>query len=305
MTAIAVHCLPSSWTQAKRLAERLEVPLRPIAVHTFPDGELRVTVGQSSRTAILYASLDHPNDKLIAVLLACDALRTGGARRIVLVAPYLCYMRQDKAFHSGEAVSQRVIGALLSKSVDRVVTVNAHLHRTATIKEVFSQIAADDLSAMPAIAQSMRRWPYRPDTVVAGPDEESRGWVSELARALGLPFMVGKKSRLDDQTVQIVFPEDASVGGRGVVLIDDIVSSGGTLLTCAAALRAAGALSIDAVIVHALFADSLASDLISGGIGSIRSTDSVTHRTNSIHLDALIGTALASEFSLSPPEVRS
>src|SRR6478735_7537322 len=114
MSTIALQTLPSGADAAKRLAARLGLVCGEIDVHHFPDGELRVTVAPTTDTTILHASLDRPNDKLIALLFAAEALRRGGAKRLVLVAPYLCYMRQDTAFHEGEAISQKVIGPLLA-----------------------------------------------------------------------------------------------------------------------------------------------------------------------------------------------
>ena len=93
----------------------------------------------------------------IALLFAAEALRRGGAKRLILLAPYLCYMRQDTAFHEGEAISQKVVGALIARCVDRVITVDAHLHRTPDIRAVFPGIEADNLSAMPAIADALRK----------------------------------------------------------------------------------------------------------------------------------------------------
>ena len=130
--------------------------MHEIASHRFPDGELRVTVGPAAPTTILYVPLDQPNDKLLALLFAAEALRRDGAKRLVLVAPYLCYMRQDAAFQTGEAISQKVIGRLLAATVDRVITVDAHLHRTEDIARRLSGIEADNLSAMPAIADALR-----------------------------------------------------------------------------------------------------------------------------------------------------
>ena len=115
MTTANIQTLPTSARDAARLAEKLGVPYHEIAIHRFPDGEIRVTAGRAAPTTILYASLDRPNEKLIALLFAAEALRRGGAKRIVLLAPYLCYMRQDTAFHEGEAISQRVIGPLLAR----------------------------------------------------------------------------------------------------------------------------------------------------------------------------------------------
>jgi ribose-phosphate pyrophosphokinase len=176
----ALQCLPPSAAAARRLAARLSLPLDEIALHRFPDDELRVTVAAAAATTIVFASLDQPNDKLLALLFAAEALRRGGAGRLVLAAPYLCYMRQDTAFHQGEAISQKVVGKLLAASFDRVVTVDAHLHRTKDIRDVFPGIEAENLSAMPAIADALRGSLDR-KTVIVGPDAESAPWVADLA----------------------------------------------------------------------------------------------------------------------------
>lgn len=292
---VTLHCLPSGTADAQRLALRLGLPLHETGLHRFPDGEIRVTVGPAAPTSIIYASLDQPNDKLIAILFAAEALRRGGARRLVLVAPYLCYMRQDAAFHPGEAISQRAIGRLLATTVERVITVDAHLHRTADIKAVFPGIAADNLSAMPAIAEALAG--IDPATVVVGPDAESEPWVSDLAARLKLEQAVGRKTRHGDRWVQIDFAGQAAFAGRPVLLVDDIVSSGGTLTTCAKTLKQAGAATIDAVITHALFPAGMTEEFALAGIRSVRSTSSVAHPTNAIPLDAVIAAALRSELS--------
>ncbi len=215
MSDCVLQCLPSAAREARQLAGRLDLGMSTIAVHRFPDEELRVTVGAAAPTTILYTPLDRPSDKLLAVLFAAEALRRGGAKRLVLVAPYLCYMRQDAAFHAGEAISQKVVGRLLAGAVDRVVTVDAHLHRTKHIEDVFPGIAADDLSAMPAIFETLRMSGVDPATVVVGPDEESEPWVAELAGLLGAAHTVGRKVRRGDHVVEWSFPIQAcSPAGR-------------------------------------------------------------------------------------------
>jgi ribose-phosphate pyrophosphokinase len=294
VTGTVLQCLPSAAEAAGRLAARLGIPLHEIAVHRFPDEELRVTVGAALATTIVYASLHQPNDKLLALLFASEALRRGGAKRLVLAAPYLCYMRQDAAFHAGEAVSQKVIGKLLAQAFDRIVTVDAHLHRTANIRDVFAGIEADDLSAMPAVAETLRTGIDR-QTVVVGPDEESRPWVSDLATRLGLDFAVARKSRRGDRAVEMAFPDPARLASRPALLVDDIVSSGATLSACAEALRSARVTSIDAVVTHALFPPELVGALFAAGIRSVKSTDSVPHPTNAIALDGVLAEALRQE----------
>jgi ribose-phosphate pyrophosphokinase len=303
LSTAALQCLPSSAAQARRLAARLGIACREIAVHRFPDEELRVTVAPAATTTIIFASLDKPNDKLLALLFASEALRRGGARRLVLVAPYLCYMRQDIAFHEGEAVSQKVIGRLLASAVDRVITVDAHLHRTKTIAEVFPGIEADDLSAMsamsamPAIADALRASGFDPATVIVGPDEESGPWVADLAGRLGVQHAVARKTRHGDQSVEMTFADPSSVAGHPAIVVDDIASSGGTLIACAQALRAAGATTIDAIVTHALFAPELVGKLFEAGIRSVKSTDSVPHPSNAIALDGVLADALRKELA--------
>lgn len=293
MTVALVQSLASGAADAARLAARLGLFAREIALHRFPDGELRVTVGPAAATTILYVPLDRPNDKLLAILFAAEALRRGGAKRLVLVAPYLCYMRQDTAFHEGESISQRVIGAVLARTVDRVITVDAHLHRTKNIQDVFPGIAAENLSAMPAIAGTLRG--IDPATVVVGPDEESGPWVSDLAGRLGLGYAVARKTRRSDRSVEVAFADPGKVKGRPALLVDDIVSSGGTLTVCVEALKAAGATAVDAVVTHALFPPEMMQDFQRAGLRSIRSTTSVPHPTNAIALDEILAAALRKE----------
>lgn len=298
MSDVAIQCLPSSANDALRIALKLGVPMHEITLHRFPDGELRVTAGQAASTTILYVPLDRPNEKLLAILFAAEALRRDGVKRLVLLAPYLCYMRQDAVFEKGEAMSQKVIGRLLAENVDRVITIDAHLHRTKNIRSIFPRIEAENLPAMPAIAEALLAAGFDHRTVVVGPDAESRPWVSDLAGRLGLAYAVAQKTRRSDRTVEIGFIDPKVFAGRPALLVDDIVSSGGTLIACADALAAAGATAIDAIITHALFPAELTSEFARAGIRSIRSTHSVPHPTNAFTLDEIFVAALGNEISL-------
>jgi ribose-phosphate pyrophosphokinase len=298
MNELVVQSLPDGAEDASRLASLLGIPFQKIALHWFPDNEMRVTVGPSAPTTIVYASLDRPNDKLIALLFAAEALRRTGTRRLVLLAPYLCYMRQDVAFSKGEAISQQVVGRLLAGIADRIITTDAHLHRTHDIGAIFPGVEAENLSAVSSIANAIRRSGIDPATIVIGPDMESEPLVSDLGHRLGLPYLVARKARRGDNSVEISIAESESVAGRPVLLVDDIVSSGATIIACANALRAAGAKTIDAVITHALFPPELTTSFTAAGIRSIRSTSSVPHPTNAIQLDEIFATALRRELNV-------
>ena len=154
---------------------------------------------------------------------------------------------------------------------------------------------ADNLSAMPAIAETLSASGCDPRTVIVGPDAESRPWVADLAGRLGLDYAVAHKTRHSDRSVTVEFPDPSLFAGRPALMVDDIVSSGGTLMTGAKVLRAAGAAAVDAIVTHALFAPEFTRMLFEAGIRSVRSSDSVPHPTNAIPLDRLLAEALHKE----------
>ena len=270
--AAIVHYFDECAAPAIRLAEALGATAQAIEVHRFPDGESRVRVAPSAPTAILYRSLDNPNARLVEVMLAASALRDNGAGRVILVAPYLGYMRQDIAFRPGEAVSQRVIGALLAGHFDGVLTVDPHLHRIASLGEVMPCIPAVAISACPLLAQSLAG---AADPVLVGPDSESRQWVSAIAEAAGRQFLIGEKQRHGDRAVSIRFDGIEDYTGRSFVLVDDLISSGETLAQAARHLHEAGAATVDAIATHCLAGPDDLARLRAAGIASIRATDTV------------------------------
>lgn len=294
MSAVSLFTFAHGKEHAACLAAALSTSLSEIGVHRFPDGESRVTAPGATATSIVYCPLDRPNEKLVELMFVSDALRRGGAGRLVLVAPYLCYMRQDKAFHEGEAVSQRAMSRFLSSCFDRIVTVDTHLHRVSHIDEVFPDIEAQNLTAADAIADFAKGRGLGADVLVVGPDEESIQWARRVGDALGAEAIAGRKTRHGDRKVEIEFPH-GDVKGRTVLLLDDIVSSGGTVLMAISKLREMGAASIHLAVTHALFDDVMEHRLRKEGAVSIWSTTSVPHPTNEISLAPLLANALRVE----------
>ncbi len=292
---IAVYGFGESHDAAKRLADELNAPAEEVAVHRFPDGESLVRLNKIADTAIFYRSLDHPNDKLVELMLAASVLRETTPTKLILIAPYLCYMRQDTAFRTGEAVSQRVVGGFLDGLFDGVVTVDPHLHRTPDLATVFPTARTAMLSATPLLADRLRADGISADAVLVGPDAESEQWVNAVASPLGLEVLLGGKTRHGDTDVRLEIPGIESVNSRRVILVDDMVSTGSTLIECAKQLMAAGAATIEALVVHNLTDRNADAALRKAGIARIRSTDSVPHPTNEIGLASLLAT-VAGEF---------
>jgi ribose-phosphate pyrophosphokinase len=286
-----LHYFAQNEKEATGLADALGIASRAVAVRQFPDGESLVRVGQTGPAALIYCSLDNPNAKLIELLLAASALRDGGAGRVVLVAPYLGYMRQDFAFTPGEAVSQRVIGKLIASAFDGLVTVDPHLHRTPTLAKVVPEIVAVNVSAASAIAWAIAGT-LPPGTILLGPDEESQPWVEAVAAPLGLEVMIGRKVRTGDRDVAISLPDSARLVGRPVMLVDDMISSGATLITCAALARDAGAMIVGAVATHCLASEADLARLAASGIAPVLATDTVPGSAASIAMAPALAAAI-------------
>lgn len=292
--SVAVFGFDECEQQAKALAQCLNVPFEPIVTRSFPDGESLIRVSGAAKLALLYRSLDQPNAKLMEILLAAAALRDNGAVRVVLVAPYLAYMRQDMAFHPGEAVSQRVIGDLVSSHFDGLVTVDPHLHRVSSLDEIFTNITALNVSAAPVLGAALAGR-LQADTILVGPDSESRPWVESIARPLGLEVLIGEKQRFGDRKVTLVVPDIDKVHGRPAVLVDDMISSGTTLIACAALLRNAGATSIAAIATHCLASAADLARLKENGITDIIATDSVPGLVATIPIVQALANAIAGQ----------
>jgi len=288
---ISVHGFPDSSDQARAIAGYLGMRHTDIDVHVFPDGESLVTAPKTSEIAVLVRSLHHPNDKLIEVMLAASALRDCGARRVILVAAYLPYMRQDAAFKPGQAISQRIIGAYLARCIDGLVTVAPHLHRINDLGLVVPDAAIDVVPAVDIFARLLGDIGDRP--ILIGPDEESAPLISALSDKFGLDFIVGTKTRYGDRQVDITLPRTVDPAGRRVILVDDVISSGTTLAMAARQLRIRGAAAVEAIAIHALYDDHADLMMIESGITKIRSADGVPHKSNSTSLavDLAGGTA--------------
>ena len=254
MSAPLFIAMPGNQTMAAALAAQCGGVTGTLGVASFPDGEshLRFIDDLAGRSAVLVCTLDRPNDKVLPLLLAADAARDLGARRLGLVAPYLCYMRQDRRFESGEAVTSRSFASLLSVRFDWLATVDPHLHRYHDLSEIYS-IPARALHAGPALAAWISAHVENPFLI--GPDEESRQWVGAVAAACGAGFAVFAKQRMGDRLVRtrpgdLKLPENTTP-----VLLDDIISTGVTMLEAARLVKAEGGWPPLMIGIHGILAD--------------------------------------------------
>lgn len=262
-----------------------------VTLRRFPDGETYVrleTVVRESDVACV-CTLDRPDDKVLPLLFLAATARELGAARVGLVAPYLAYMRQDRRFAEGEGVTSSYFAAILSGSFDWLVTVDPHLHRRASLSEIY-RIPTAVLHAAPRVAEWIRANVRRP--VLVGPDSESAQWVAAVAEAAGAPSIVLEKIRRGDWDVSVTVPDVERWRDHTPVLVDDIVSTAKTMIETMHHLAQAGLAPPVCIGVHAVFAPGAYDELRAAGAATVVTCNTIPHLSNGIDLSADLARAM-------------
>lgn len=283
--------MPGNEAMAAGLVARSSAELGLLETRRFPDQESYVRIASDVRGKVvdIVCSLARPDEQFLRLVFAARTVRELGATAVNLVAPYLAYMRQDKRFQEGEAISSIHFANLLSQMFDNLVTVDPHLHRRNDLGEIFS-IPTRVKHAATLLAEWIKINVERP--LVIGPDSESEQWVSAVAQHAGAPYVVLSKQRSGDRQVKITVPSLDQWKDRRPVLIDDIVSSGRTMIEAAGELSSRGLAKPYCLAVHALFADNSYAQLTSLS-DRVITTDTVPHPSNAVSVVELIASSVA------------
>ena len=296
MDSVILFALPGNEKLANSIATQLCCDIGRVNVHHFPDGETYVNIDASvlGKEVFILATLDHPDEKFFALYFLAKTLREFGAYSVKLIAPYLAYMRQDQRFQPGDCISSDLFAHLLSSFIDELITIDPHLHRHHSLSEVYS-IPIKVLHVAPLIAD----WVCInvPNAVLVGPDEESGQWVSDVARYASKPFVVLQKIRKSDKDVTVKVPNISKWKDKVPVLVDDIISTAGTMTETIGHLKRAGFTNTVAIGVHGIFADDAFKKLSATG-ARIATTDSIPHLTNSITVAGLVANTISSPVQL-------
>ena len=236
------------------LAERIsrELGNAPFGIpylKRFPDGELYVRVGgRISGDDVVLVQSTRTDQDLIELLLLEDAIREAGCRRLFVVVPYFGYARQDRPFFPGEPVSARTIGRHVELEADAVVTVD--LHSTETLRSFTKP--AFEASGVPAIARLLRE---RPVDLLVSPDKGGIERAKRMASILDKPWIALEKKRIDSEHVELSLPKELPIEleGKHLVIVDDVISTGGTIVEAAKLLKRQRVGAIAAACTHGLF----------------------------------------------------
>lgn len=259
-----VIAMPGNEALGASLAAALPADRGSLEHRRFPDGEsyLRFLEPVKGRDVVLACTLNDPDGKALSLFLAARALRDLGAARIGLVAPYLAYMRQDRRFKEGEAVTSAAFAQLLSIAFDWLVTIDPHLHRYHSMSEIYTAPVVVGHAAS-ILADYLRT--KRGSVFLVGPDEESEQWVAAVGASAGVPHVTMRKTRTGDREVSIAFSGIESFRGLVPVLVDDIISSGFTMEVAVRQLRNLGFPPPVCLAVHGILAENAMSRLEAAG----------------------------------------
>lgn len=279
---------------ANRLCDELQYEIGKITQHQFPDEETVIQFDSeiAGRDLIFITSLDKPNSKLLPLLFAAETAGELGANKIILIAPYLAYMRQDKQFQPGQGITSKYFAKLISIYFNGLITIDPHLHRWNSLSDIYS-IPTKILHATDSIALWIHKNIQNP--ILIGPDAESTQWVEDIAKKSNSPFLILEKTRKGDRSVEISIPNIERYRESTPILIDDIISTAMTMIGTVNHLQSLKMKPPICIGIHAVFAGNAYQNLLATQVEKIVTCNTIQHVSNDIDISneiiRLLGTA--------------
>jgi ribose-phosphate pyrophosphokinase len=282
---------PASVQLGKQIAQTLKAETVPVAFKTFPDGENYVRLEgqvQNEDVAIVQTTSPPQDTRLIQLALIADSAKRNGARKITAVVPYMAYARQDKIFLQGEAISAETIAHMLKAAgVEQLITVNVHKEKVLS----HFPFPARSVSAIPLLAEYFVK-KGQAKAFALSPDEGAVHIAEEAKKVLGGECGYLEKSR-DRYTGHISMEKKTlAIKGKTVIIFDDIISSGGTIVAAAKILKELNPRGIYVACVHPLLIGEAERLILQAGVEEIVGTDSVPGSVSKVSLAPVISKEL-------------
>ena len=273
-----------------KVAKKINVELGRIEIKRFPDNEfyVRVLSNIKGKNCVVIQSTPR-HDNLIELFIILDALQDFEAKNTSVILPYLTYARQDKRFKNGEALSAKTILKILDSFSDLIVTINCHFFDKEGEFE-YHGIKIRNLDAFPDLARYFGARLSNP--VVIAPDKGSEKYAEKAAEILKCDFDYLSKKRISGTEVQIDIKK-LDVKGKDVLILDDIISTGGTILEAAKIVRKQGARSVNVGCVHGIFSKGL--KMFDGVVDELVCTDTIPKKVSKVSVSRLLADAIKKE----------
>jgi len=254
-----------------------------LEVVKFPDGELNIRFLRDLKgkeVFLVQSFYPNCNERIVEVLLAGYTAKDLGARKVKLIAPYYPYLRQDKRFRKGESISVFVMDKLV-RVFDEVIVLDPHLHRIKNIKKVIKN--GKKLTAVGVIADYIKKTKIK-NPYFIGPDMESMQWVKRVADELKAPYSVLKKTRYSSRHVKVKM-DIFNLNKNNVIIVDDIISSGHTILEAIKKVKKCNPKRVYVIGIHGLFCEDSLSKIRKDA--TVLSTNTVDNLVGKIDISSV------------------
>ena len=293
MSEVSVVAGPASSDLAINIAKRLGAQLSVAQLRIFSDGESKIKLDKVRKNCIIVQSTYPPTDThLVQLMMIAKKCTDDGVEDVCAVIPYLGYARQDRAFLEGEMASIALMAKLFETvRIRHIVTVDIHS------KLAFSYFASiQNVSSIPFLADYAQKMKLR-EPVAVSPDVGGVNRAKEFAKHLKIDMVALKKSR-DRASGEVTVDDklDIDISRRDVILIDDIISSGNSIIKAAEVLHKKRVGNIYAMCAHALLIGTAAQKIKSAGVQDIISTNSVPSEYAKVEISPAIVAALQSRY---------
>lgn len=277
-----VICTERSQVLGARVARALGVSVATTSFSRFPDGEQYLVAGDLDGETVIVGSVVD-NDALVQLMLLVDACAPS---RVSLVLPYMAYARQDKQFKKGEPLSARVVASALSRGVSDIITINIHdpsvlQYFTAPVRNI--SVARDIGTYIGTLSLA--------NPLILAPDDGALAFAGQVAAVGGWEYDHLDKTRLSGVEVRMA-PKKVSVASRPVFIVDDIISTGGTIATAAGMLYQQGASDVYAACVHGVLSGGAYARLMATGIRDVICSDTIERASSRISTAETIASAI-------------
>lgn len=270
---------------AADLSELLEEPLVDLIIKRFPDGELYLRIPEKIRgDHMVVVQTAYPDENIVELLLLLNAVREAGAAGVTTIIPYMGYTRQDRKFNEGEPISAKVIAKIISIDTDDIIIIDPHKEYIVD----FFDVPAKAFSAVPLIAEYLED---KNIDMVLAPDKGALKRAETAAEVLECDVDHLEKTRIDETTIKIT-PKTLDVTGKTIAIIDDIISTGGTIASSIKELKKQGAEKIIAACIHGVFTGDAIEKIQKAGCDEIITTDTIPNQFGKVKVAPMVAELL-------------